>query len=328
MKERLVTTTMRNEGPFILEWVAWYRMLGFDHLVVFCNDCDDHSPALLQALDTAGLLTAVAYTPDPDLPVKRSYLKQMSEHPRVRAAEWVFNIDVDEFLVIHKGDGLLPDLFDAFDMAQTHAIGIHWRCFGDSGYFSWDDVPTHRRFTLASESLHPGNAFFKTLVREPTEFWRIGIHSPKGWRGEGRWGVAPNLLKRCDGRTMRSYHPKDSPIMKTGAQWITHDYAQLNHYATRTRESYALKKGTPSSAANKNRYTSSFFNSKNRNDTEDQSALKYAARFDAAHAELTALPDVLRLHHLCCVDYLERLAVVHGFDAKEDSRWQHHQQYI
>lgn len=59
MKERLVTTTMRNEGPFILEWVAWYLMLGFDHIVVFYNDCTDHSPALLQALDAAGILTAV-----------------------------------------------------------------------------------------------------------------------------------------------------------------------------------------------------------------------------------------------------------------------------
>lgn len=324
MKERLVTTTMRNEGPFILEWVAWYRMLGFDHLLVFYNDCDDRSPKLLRALEAEGVLTAVRYRSKTDLPVKRKYLRLMSKHPRVQAAEWVFNIDVDEFLVIHKGDGLLQDLLDAFAPDSPHAIGIHWRCFGDSGYPFWEDVPTHRRFTLASESLHRTNAFFKTLVRHPKDFWRIGIHSPKGWRGEGRWGVAPNLLKRCDGRTMRSYHPKDSPIMKTRAPWITHDYAQLNHYATRTRESYALKKGTLSAAANKDRYTNSFFRNMNCNDTEDHSALKYTERFEAAYAQLAALPGVMRLHHLCCMDYIKRLAVVHEFEAKDDPRWRHH----
>lgn len=35
----------------------------------------------------------------------------MAEHPRIRVAEWVFNIDVDEFLVIHKGAGRMQDLF-------------------------------------------------------------------------------------------------------------------------------------------------------------------------------------------------------------------------
>lgn len=324
MNERLVVTTMRNEGPFILEWVAWYLMLGFDHLVVFYNDCTDHSPELLMALDEAGILTAVPYTPEPDRPVKRTTLKLMAKHPRIRAAEWVFNIDVDEFLVIHRGDGLLHDLFDAFDMDQTHGIAVHWRCFGDGGHHNWEDALTHRRFTRASERRHRGNVFFKTLVRWPSHFWRLGVHSPKGWRGANDWGTAPNLLKRCDGATMRRYHPKDNPVMMTQPRWITHDYAQLNHYASRTRESFALKKGTKSTVAGKDRYTEAFFNGKNRNEELDDSALKYAERFDATYAEITALPDVMRLHHLCCADYVERLAEKHGFEAKDDPRWQHH----
>ncbi|MBW6418705.1 hypothetical protein J5Y17_13370 [Celeribacter sp. PS-C1] len=34
-------------------------MLGVDHIVVFHKNCTDHSPELLQALDAAGILTAV-----------------------------------------------------------------------------------------------------------------------------------------------------------------------------------------------------------------------------------------------------------------------------
>ncbi|NIY79608.1 MAG: glycosyltransferase family 2 protein [Rhodobacteraceae bacterium] len=328
MKERLVTTTMRNEGPFILEWVAWYRMLGFDHLVVFYNDCTDHSPELLEALDAAGVLTAVSYTPNPDLPVKRTSLKLMAEHPRIRAAEWVFNIDVDEFLVIHKGEGRLQDLFDAFPIKQVHAIAVHWRCFGDGGYGSWEDTLTHRRFTRASLRRHKGNVFFKTLIRWPNHFWRFGVHSPKGWRGHGEWGTPPNVMKRCDGATLRRFHPKDSSVKMTQPRWITHEYAQLNHYASRTFESFALKMGTLSSAANKDRYTETFFKGKNRNEELDEGALKYADRFDAVYAELTALPDVMRLHHLCCMDYIERLAEVHGFVAEDDPRWQHHRNEV
>ena len=38
--------TAKNEGPFLLEWVCWQRMLGFTDIVIVTNDCTDHSPAL------------------------------------------------------------------------------------------------------------------------------------------------------------------------------------------------------------------------------------------------------------------------------------------
>ena len=49
---------MRNEGPFIVEWVCWYRMLGFDVLIA-TNDCTDHSVALLDRLAEEGWLKKV-----------------------------------------------------------------------------------------------------------------------------------------------------------------------------------------------------------------------------------------------------------------------------
>ena len=45
----VVFAGMRNEGAFIVEWVSWYRMLGFEVLVGI-NDCTDHSPELLRRL--------------------------------------------------------------------------------------------------------------------------------------------------------------------------------------------------------------------------------------------------------------------------------------
>ena len=52
-----VVCSMRNEGPFIVEWVAWYRMLGFTDVLIITNDCTDHSPQLLAALAAAGWVT-------------------------------------------------------------------------------------------------------------------------------------------------------------------------------------------------------------------------------------------------------------------------------
>ena len=51
-----VVASMRNEGPFIVEWVTWYRMLGFSDVVVVTNNCTDRSPELLDALQGLRLL--------------------------------------------------------------------------------------------------------------------------------------------------------------------------------------------------------------------------------------------------------------------------------
>ncbi len=49
-----VAACMRNEGIFILEWLAHYTALGFDEIIVVTNDCVDHSDLLLKRLEEMG----------------------------------------------------------------------------------------------------------------------------------------------------------------------------------------------------------------------------------------------------------------------------------
>ncbi|MEQ3709894.1 MAG: glycosyltransferase family 2 protein, partial [Tateyamaria sp.] len=55
----VVITTMRNEGAFLLEWLAHHRAVGVDHFVVFSNDCDDGTDDMLDKLAELGWLTHV-----------------------------------------------------------------------------------------------------------------------------------------------------------------------------------------------------------------------------------------------------------------------------
>ncbi|MBL4751427.1 MAG: glycosyltransferase family 2 protein [Amylibacter sp.] len=41
---------MKNEGPYLLEWVAHHKALGFDHIVVCTNDCEDFTVEILKCL--------------------------------------------------------------------------------------------------------------------------------------------------------------------------------------------------------------------------------------------------------------------------------------
>ena len=102
----VVATAMRDEGPFIVEWVAWYRMLGFEILVA-TNDCSDHSPALLDALEAAGWVKHIRHDPPVGEPPQKAAHKVLSRHPDLLSADWVLSCDVDEFLVLHVADNIL-----------------------------------------------------------------------------------------------------------------------------------------------------------------------------------------------------------------------------
>ncbi|MEL7115830.1 MAG: glycosyltransferase family 2 protein, partial [Pseudomonadota bacterium] len=129
----------------------------------------------------------------------------------------------------------------------------------------------------------------------------------------------------CNGRRLGRLDPNAERVQKaTAASRVRHRTAQMNHYITRTEENFALKRGTPSASAGRDRYTDEFFEKFNRNERVDETALRFADRFDALFAEAMDLPGVRRLHHLCCADYVVRLAEKQGMSPDDDPRWHHH----
>lgn len=326
MEGTLVITAMRNEGPFILEWLAWYRMLGFQHALVMHNDCTDHSPQLLRLLERHGFLAQKSHEPDPARPPQPQAHIKARRHPLVQAAEWAFVCDADEFLVIHKGDGSIGALVDNGNL-QAAGVIVNWSIFGSSGRARYEDGLVHRQFLHSAKTFASQNNGIKTVIRRPRDFGRLRAHGPRGWRGAGRWGEGENVFLLADGRPYPEYDPDPvgtHPINGTVKNVVVHDWAQLNHYAVRSHEQYAFKKGRASAALLEDRYTDDFFQRFDRNEIENESALAYRDRFDAAYGELVAVPGALRLHHLCCADYVAAMCEKRGDDPKRDPRYVMH----
>ncbi len=314
----LAALAVRNEGAFLIEWVAWYRMLGFDILVA-TNDCTDRSPDMLNLLHDVGWLTHITHAPAPGTPPKRSAHAAIQAHPLTAATEWMLICDVDEFLVLHDGDGTIAG-FVGVPEPRVHGIGFHWKVFGTGDESAWRDTLQHRAFTRAAPTLHPANTSFKSLMRWPTRFKRFGAHSPHGYKGD--WGNSRWI--DSEGRKLGRYNPNGSSQRATSPDRVTHQAAQMNHYVLRTPESFALKKGIPSPSAGRDRYTDAFYEKFNRNEETDTAALAFADRFDPIHAAAWAIPGLPRLHHLCCAHYVTRLCTAAGTDPAQDPRHIYH----
>ncbi|MDO8884655.1 glycosyltransferase family 2 protein [Pseudotabrizicola sp.] len=318
-----VVSSVRNEGPFLVEWVAWYRRLGFTDIVVVTNDCTDHSPALLDALAPMGVTHLRHDVPDRTNICARK-LEAAKALPQVSEADWVLVCDVDEFLVIHRGTGRIDDLIPP--NADFLGMAINWRVFGTSGRVAWQDGLTHRQFLSTSESQDFPSTWVKTIHAHPGWFRRLAEHGPKRLlpRRASRWGQPGMRWVNADGEDLPEWQPGGDYLRRVPMNRVSHATAQMNHYMIRSEESFRLKKGTLSSVAGKDRYTDGFFDRYNRNEVPDDSALLHARAFDDVHAAMMALPGVTRLHHLCCADYVAQLAAKAGLRAEDDPRHAHH----
>ena len=97
-----VSTCMKDEGPFIIEWLAWHKSIGIQNFVIFTNDCTDGTDLLLDRLQEMGELR---HLPNPALitgnPAFQPYaLAYTPLLPEFRRADFYISMDVDEFINI------------------------------------------------------------------------------------------------------------------------------------------------------------------------------------------------------------------------------------
>ncbi len=284
---------MRNEAAFLLEWLAHHQAVGFDRVLVFSNDCQDGTDAMLDRLDALGHVTHLRNDgPYDQRGIQFTALKAADKHPLVAEAAWILPLDVDEFVNIHVGDHTLPALLEA--LPQATAITLTWRLFGNAGIARFEDAPVTEQFRRAAPlDLHwPWrSAMFKTLYRNDGTYGKLGVHRPRQpdadrletarwFDGEGRALPALFRTKRIFSNYGRS----------------NHKLVQLNHYALGAMESYVLKADRGRAVHSDQMLDIDYWVERNFNQCKDTSidalAPARAARLDALKAD----PDLAALH--------------------------------
>lgn len=228
---------MKDEGPFILEWIAWHKAIGVSDIVVFTNDCSDGTVEILDRLQDMG---EVVHLPNPALvsgssffqPIALSYTMKL---PHFRAADYFISIDVDEFINVRSGQGRLIDLFasvDEFDvlsMSELNHGANNQRKF-KPGWVT-EIFPLHQNMRPGKWKSQRG---VKSIVRLSERLENIRNHRPdlKKAHGESVW---------LDG----SGRPLSSLLEDSSKNGIdcrgTYDEVILDHYPLRSLESYLVK---------------------------------------------------------------------------------------
>lgn len=265
----------KNEAPYLVEWIAYYRVLGFDEVIVYENNSDDNSAEILQKLAGAGKV------------VHRPWKLGRNESPQITAyvdafrqarADWILFVDADEFLVLHDADTVNEFLAPLDARREVTSIGVNWRIFGDSHMSESDGRPVIERFTLAAMPDFVVNSHLKSFTRVTALRNMVHMHA-------------------CD-TTGMMVHPSGKALNMPNwglSETIELDVAQVNHYYTKTAAEYQKKKERGQGGAGENNpdmkywYNDESFAGHNRNDVVDVSALRYYDRVREEMAELNAI---------------------------------------
>ncbi|WP_372884985.1 glycosyltransferase family 2 protein [Shimia sp.] len=295
-----VVTTMKDEGAYILDWVAHYKTIGASEIVVFTNDVSDPTDHILRRLNCMGEVQH-RFSRVMRRGPHKSALMWAEHEPAVRQADWLLVVDVDEYLDIRLGDGSLGALIAAHPGAD--AISFPWRIFGNAGVEAISGAPVPVEFTRAQPvaGAPDENRFFKTLFRnDPEKFARMGVHRPFLAKGHEpvRW-VLP------DGRAF-----SDEEVEKALFVYETYGYeaAQLNHYALRSLDGFLNKKQRGRANHQFDQIEMSYWNRFDKNDVEDR---RLAENFEAAQAyrdRLLASDKILREHHELALAWARKMA--------------------
>lgn len=303
----LVATCMKDEGPFILEWLAWHRALGVTDFIVFSNDCSDGTDRILDRLQDMG---EVLHLPNPALVTGRTALQPTAlayaHHLRAfREADFFLSIDVDEFVNVRVGEGRLSDLFAAtgpFDALSITEInhGCNGREHFTPGWVT-EQFPRHQSESPGRRKARRG---VKTIVRLSPLVARARNHRP-----DFLDGARPPLWLDGSGRLQTSLpgEPAENGIDCRGSYGLV----SLEHYALRSLDSYLMKMLRGDVVVPDKRVSRFYWRARNHNEvqTSDLSRLAPAARRE--HAERFACDAALMaLHQAACAAHAERVATL------------------
>ena len=281
---------VKNEGAFLLEWLAHHRACGVRDVVVLSNDCDDGTDAMLDRLAELGWLTHVRNPGPHGEGPQWAALKRADLHPLVTGADWVLPLDIDEFVNVHVGDRTIPALLAA--LPEATAITLTWRLFGNAGVVEYRDAPVTETFLRAAPGvLHwPWRAhLFKTLVRNDGSYGKLGVHRPRSpvavRMAEQRWYDG-------SGRVLPAAFHRGRIFSDVGHD--SHALVQLNHYPLGSAESFVLKRDRGRGVHADAGLDAGYWVERNFVNEEDRSILALNSR--GLRADLHADPVLDRLH--------------------------------
>jgi len=312
MKRKVLFSAVKNEGPTLLEWIAYHQLIGFDTIYIASNDCTDGTDKLLDALQDAGVIDRhLPHKPDLRFGPQRSAIMTLNKSNLLQNGDWFAFLDADEYLNIHLGNGYLDDLIDK--IGTRAGMSIPWRLFGDGNTHGiiQRQISEEFKFAEAQPSGRPCQvkSIFRYALGE-LELAYGNMHRPQIMKA-GIFTLEDFLLAgNVEWEKDREINQKWMQGRKSAGtayispQEFSTDFAQINHYSVRNRDMFKMKKlrgrgfyrKKDADASARIRHNEEFYRTHNCNDVVDRSILRHKSELDKIIASYLTIPAIAHSH--------------------------------
>lgn len=235
-----IIATARNEGIYLLEWIAHHRLLGVEEFFIYSNDNDDGSDELLAALADAGEIIWINNRLDPARGNAqfKAYGHALSCLPDVLDYQWALLIDLDEFMILDPA--VFPDIGAFCDWHRDRGadtVAINWAFLRSEDVPATSQIPLPHRNQrlLTAAEMGEGVRLVKSMSR-PNRVCHSEAHVPFT---DERSGL---VQFHAGGRPHRWHNPP------AGFRWnpkfsdnIDGDVAVIYHYIFKSAEEWLWK---------------------------------------------------------------------------------------
>lgn len=160
-----ICAIMKDEGPYLREWIEYHRTVGVEKFYLYDNDSTDDTKKILAPYIKSGL---VEYTFFPgekrQLPAYNDCIARFNND-----AKWIAFVDLDEFIVPKEYE-TIPELLDSVSKRVTQVI-IDWEIFGSCGHKKKPQGLVIENYTMRARK----SWLYKSIVN-PRMVFSMGCH--------------------------------------------------------------------------------------------------------------------------------------------------------
>ena len=257
-----VVAIMKNEAPYVKEWIDYHLLAGVDHFYIYDNESPDNFKEVVQPYIDSGIVTYTFY------PGKCRQLEcYIDAVKRYRFfCRYMAFVDSDEF-VFPKGNRSIVEVLDEIFALNPTSGGVlfNWHCFGSNG----EEKADFSRGVLDRFTRRAANDWYRAPDPEPDGY--------KGWLGNihVKTITNPRKIDYIDSPHYAMYFTGIHTVDEYGnpvrphcfKSPVTDNKIVINHYHTKSREEFLKRRSI--------RGQSQIFDLFDRNEVFDDGIIKY-----------------------------------------------------
>lgn len=209
-----ILATIKNEAPYIKEWIEYHRMIGVDRFYIYDNDSTDNIKDVLKDYIKSGIVVYNFFSGiGKQLDIYEDGIDRYGAN-----TFWMAIIDLDEFIVPVQSYDIITFLKD---YEQYPAVAVNWIQFDGNDHIKKPDGLVIENYKRAFLPEHPLNQITKSIVQPKYVYEYLTAHHFQYIKG---MAINENFEYSTERDMPNSVHK-----------------IRINHYATKSLEEYKQK---------------------------------------------------------------------------------------